>query len=52
MFWHAVAFPRGNGAGYIRGMTAARINEPIEPTTLGNMGAGIAGPGGVGNDPE
>ena len=33
------AFPDANGAGYIRGMTATRFNEPIQPMTLGNMRA-------------
>jgi hypothetical protein len=36
---HCVAFPDGSGAAYNRRMAARRINEPIEPMTLGNMRA-------------
>jgi hypothetical protein len=33
------AFPEGSGPAYNRRMAARRINEPIEPMTLGNMRA-------------
>jgi hypothetical protein len=36
---HGVAFPDGGEAAYNRRMAARRINEPIEPMTLGNMRA-------------
>jgi hypothetical protein len=33
------ALPDGNGAAYNRRMASRRLNEPIEPMTLGNMRA-------------
>jgi hypothetical protein len=36
---HGVAFPDGNRSAYNCRMAARRLNEPIEPMTLGNMRA-------------